>query len=53
MVLMRNGGEYTTSPPRFEMARMGYPGCYCSDMAAWTSTEEEGRRDVRPESGRA
>lgn len=25
MVLMRNGGEYTTSPPRFEMVRKGYP----------------------------
>jgi hypothetical protein len=24
MVLMRNGGEYTTSPPRFEMVQKGY-----------------------------
>jgi hypothetical protein len=25
MVRMRNDGEYTTRPPRFEMAQKGYP----------------------------
>ena len=33
MVLMRNGSEYTTSPPPFEMARMGYPGCILACLA--------------------